>query len=495
VLVRKREVTSLAEAVAPGNPYLGVMLPYTPVHHLLMRDLGIPLVMTSGNRADEPIAHEDEDAMRRLAGIADVFLTHDRAIQVRCDDSVTRIVLGEESPLRRSRGYAPQPIAVGFEFKQPVLAVGGQLKSTFALGSGRRAMVSHHLGDLDHYAALLAFERDVELYRKLFEFTPAVIAHDLHPDYASTRYAMMLAAELKAKTIAVQHHHAHLASCMAEHGLSGEVIGVIFDGTGLGTDETVWGGEFLVGGYRLFRRGGYLRRVKMPGGERAIREPWRMAAGYLMDAGCECEALRRRVDPAAWRTALKMMDRGFNSPLTSSAGRLFDAVATIAGVRDRVSYEGQAAIELEWAAARGEQEAPTLALPRRTKGGDKNYSFDLSPIDDGFGWEVDTRSLIRGVVEEVAQHTPIGTIANRMHETMAAIVEAVCVRLRKATEINRIVLSGGVFMNRLFTERATGRLTDEGFAVYRQRIVPPNDGGLSLGQLAVAAALIGDEKE
>ncbi|HEY2587413.1 MAG TPA: carbamoyltransferase HypF, partial [Tepidisphaeraceae bacterium] len=341
----------IADAVSPGNPCLGVMLPYAPLHHLLLHDLGgIPLVMTSGNRSDEPIAYDEPDAFERLAGIADLFLTHDRPIHVRCDDSVTRVIGGAEAPIRRSRGDAPHPIPLPIACPAPILAVGGQLKATFALGDDRRAIVSHHMGDLDHFEAYRAFERDIALYEQLFSLRPRSLAHDLHPDYASTRYAIQRASAEGLECVAIQHHHAHLASCMAEHGLCESVIGVTLDGTGYGTDGAVWGGEFLVGDYRAFRRAAHLRYVAMPGGERAIREPWRMAAAHLADAGTASAQWEARVGSPSLRTVRQMIERRFNAPMTSSAGRLFDAVASLVGLRDRVSYEGQAAIELEWLA-------------------------------------------------------------------------------------------------------------------------------------------------
>jgi hydrogenase maturation protein HypF len=446
------------------------MLPYTPLHHLLLREVGGPLVMTSGNRSDEPIAYEDADAVRRLAGIADLFLTHDRPIHVRCDDSVTRVVGGAELPLRRSRGYAPLPIPLPFECPRPILAVGGQLKATFALGRGRHAFLGHHLGDLDDYAAYRAFEADVALYQDLLAVEPAVTAHDLHPDYASTRYAL---GRDGADRVAVQHHHAHVASCMAENGLAGPVVGVAFDGTGYGTDGAVWGGEFLVADYRGFRRAAHLRYVGLPGGDRAAREPWRMAVAHAADAGADCRAVRDRVGAAAVRAVERMLDRRFNSPPTSSAGRLFDAVAALAGVRDRVTYEGQAAMELEWLA--------TDTPP------DGNYPFELDPGPAG-QLVVDTRPLVAAVVADAARGADARLVARRFHSTLVEVVAAVCGRLRDQTGIGDVVLTGGVFMNALLTREAGWRLAADGFRVYRHGLVPPNDGGLSLGQLAVAAA-------
>jgi hydrogenase maturation protein HypF len=480
VLLRKRVPggVAVAEAVAPRNPALGIMLPYTPLHHLLTRAVGgIPLVMTSGNRSDEPIAYRD-DAPDRLCGIADLFLVHDRAIQVRCDDSVTRVVDGDELPVRRSRGYAPRPVTLPSPCPRPVLAVGGQLKVTFALGRGRQAFLSHHMGDLDHYEAYRAFESDVALYEQLFGVTPECLAHDLHPEYVTTRYAQERSAREGTKLLAVQHHHAHLASCMTENGLTGPVIGVTFDGTGFGTDGAVWGGEFLVGGYQEFRRGAHLRYVGMPGGDRAIREPWRMAVAHLADAREEFTPLGARILRTDLGLITRMLERRFNTPLTSSAGRLFDAVAALAGVRDRVSYEGQAAVELEWLAT---------GVPP-----DGSYPFDLD-LSCGAGsaegpMVIDTRPLIRAVAGDAVRGVEAARIARRFHSTVVELTAEVCGRLRRATSIGEVVLSGGVFLNALLTREVGSRLVAEGFRVYRHRLVPPNDGGVSLGQLAVVAS-------
>ncbi len=471
VLLRKRPVTGIAQAVAPGNPCLGVMLPYTPLHHLLCAEMGdTPLIMTSGNRSDEPIAYQDDDALDRLSGIADIFLTYDRPIHVRCDDSVTRVVGGRELPIRRSRGYAPQPVPLPFTCPCPLLAVGGQLKGTFALGLDRHAILSHHLGDLDHYDAYRAFERDIALYEELFAVRPARIVHDLHPDYASTRYAQGRARA--EDLVAVQHHHAHLASCLAENGRTEPAIGVIFDGTGYGTDGAVWGGEFLVGDYRDFRRAAYLRYVGMPGGEQAIREPWRMALAHLHDAELASALLESRVPAASLRICTQMLERGLNTPWTSSMGRLFDAVAALAGVRDRVSYEGQAAMELEWLAT---GLAPYGAYP-----------FDLIEAADAV--QIDTRPLIRAVAEDAGHGVAPARIGRRFHTTIIDLIARVCNRLRRTSGLSVVALSGGVFMNVLLTTEVEARLARDGFRVCRHQLVPPNDGGLSLGQLAVAAA-------
>jgi hydrogenase maturation protein HypF len=479
VLLRKRLPHVIADEVAPRNPRLGVALPYSPLHHLLIRAVsGIPLVMTSGNRSDEPIAYR-EDVVEKLAGIADLFLTHDRPIHVRCDDSVTRVIDEIESPVRRSRGYAPRPVALPFGCPRPILAVGGQLKATFALGCGNQAFLSHHMGDLDHYDAFQAFVRDVELYEQLLGVTPEWIVCDQHPDYATTRSAETRSRRLRQQLIRVQHHHGHMASCMAENGLTEPVIGVSFDGTGYGTDGAVWGGEFLVGSYREFRRAAHLRYVGMPGGEQAIREPWRMAVAHLADANAESALLEARCLKRDLLAVQTVLSRRAYAPLTSSVGRLFDAVASLAGIRDRVSYEGQAAIELE---ALAEDVPP-----------DTSYPFELSQQVEGESQEpvliVDTRPLIKAVTQDAMTGVSAARIARRFHSTLVELIARVCGRLHEETGLASVVLSGGVFMNALLTSEVCMRLSRDGFRVYRHRVVPPNDGGLSLGQIAIAAAL------
>jgi hydrogenase maturation protein HypF len=477
VLLRRRPGTPLAPAVALGNPLLGIMLPYTPLHHVLLRELaGVTLVMTSGNRADEPIAYDDQDARKRLTGIADWFLGHDRPIQLRCDDSVTRVVAGVELPLRRSRGHTPQPLRLPRACPCPILALGGQLKATFALGQEKLAILSHHMGDLEHYEALRAHGEAIEHYERLFAVKAELIVHDLHPDYASTRYALARAATRDIRTLAVQHHHAHLASCLADNGLDEPVIGVIFDGTGYGTDGAIWGGEFLVGDYHGFRRAAHLRYVAMPGGQQAIHEPWRMAAAYLLDAGLAPPPLR--VGNGRLGKVQQLIERRINTPLTSSVGRLFDAVAALAGVRQRVSYEGQAAVELEWGAL--EVEA------------DGSYPFELAERECG-PWQVDTRPLIGAVLADLDRGQGPARIARRFHATLTEIIVQTCQRIRGQSGLNAVVLSGGVFMNALLLTEADRQLADAGFRVHRHSQVPPNDGGLCLGQLAIAAAQAGQE--
>jgi hydrogenase maturation protein HypF len=483
VLLRKRSTAAVSDAVAPMNSHFGVMLPYTPLHHLLLEAMsGAPLVMTSGNRSDEPIAYDDRDAQRRLSGIADLFLTHDRTIYVRCDDAVTRVVGGRELPVRRSRGDAPLPIKLPVECPRPILAVGGQFKVTFALGRGRHAFLSHHLGDLDHADAYRAFMADIALYQHLFAIAPGILVHDLHPDYTSTHYALERAAAEGIPTLAVQHHHAHMAGCMAEHSLVEPVIGVAFDGTGFGIDGTIWGGEFLIGDYRHVRRAAHLRPVCLPGGDKAVREPWRMAVAYLRDAGespisgCASGAAgmvtRRQLGAVE-----QMIDRRFNTPMTSSAGRLFDAVAALVGLRDRTSYEGQAAMELEWRAAEATPDG-TYSYDIRES---RNSDLSAEPI-----LVVDTRPLIREIAADVRRGIDAAIVSRRFHSSLADIIVIVCGRLRTRTGLACVVLTGGVFMNAVLTSEVDSRLCATGFRVYRHQRVPPNDGGLSLGQVVVA---------
>jgi hydrogenase maturation protein HypF len=473
VLLRRRLPSPLAPSMAPGNPYVGLMLPPSPLHELLAEAVGrIPLVMTSGNRSDEPIATDDAEARQRLDKIADLFLMHNRPIHVRCDDSVTRVIDNIELPIRRSRGQAPNTLALPRPCPMPILALGGQLKAVFALGRDQQAILSHHLGDLDHMPAWLAYQRDLQLYEELFDFRPRWLVHDRHPDYATTRYALDRASQEGVERLAVQHHHAHLASCLADNGLDETVIGVTFDGTGFGTDGAIWGGEFLVGDYRDFDRAAHLRYVPMPGGEQAIREPWRMALAHLRDAEVDLPSWEARLTPRARRIIEQMLARRLQCPMTSSVGRLFDAVASLVGLADRVSYEGHAAMKLEWLA--------TDAQDTRT------YPFELH--QRGGTLEIDTRPLIAAVARDVQQSVDSARIAWRFHQSVVRMIVEVCRRLREVTGRNAVVLSGGVFLNAWLTQRSVAELRAAGFRVYRHRQVPPGDGGLCLGQLAIAAA-------
>nr|MBA2355285.1 carbamoyltransferase HypF [Acidobacteriota bacterium] len=462
--------------VAPGCPDIGAMLPPTPLHHLLLRAMGRPLVMTSANQSDEPIAYDDADALTRLAGLADVLLTHDRAIRVRCDDGVSRVVRGRELPVRRSRGHAPRPIRLPVPSEMPLLAVGGHMKNTFALSRGAAAYVSHHIGDLEDLRAYEAFRRDIRLYEALFGISPGAVVHDLHPGYASTGYAVERAAEAGIQAIAVQHHHAHVASAMAEHGLVHPVIGVAFDGSGHGDDGTVWGGEFLVGDASAMHRAAHLRPVALPGGEQAVREPWRMALSHLIDAGLDPAPVSARVGAERVRLIERMIARQLNTPMTSSAGRLFDAVAAIAGVCDRVTFEGQAALRLEWLARQAEA----------GEDGEQGYGHEIDVVAGRL--VIDTRPIISGVTQDARGGRPGSVVARRFHSALARVVDDVCARLRARTGIDAVILTGGVFLNGILAADCERRLAAAGFRVYCHRVVPPGDGGLSLGQLAVAAA-------
>jgi hydrogenase maturation protein HypF len=474
VLLRKRENIQIAEAVAPAHRHLGLMLPYTPLHHLLLSDTDFPLVMTSGNLSEEPIAYKDDDAFRRLGKVAEYFLVHDREIHMRCDDSVTRTIEGRELLIRRSRGYAPQPISMAAPFVKPVLACGAHLKNTFCLGKERHVFMSHHIGDLENYETLDSFAKGIEHFKNLFAVEPAVIAHDLHPEYLSTKYALNCEGLIK---IGVQHHHAHIAGCMAEHGLAGPVIGVAFDGLGYGEDGTIWGGEFLLATLSGYERRAHLRYVPLAGGDRAIREPWRMAVSYLRDAlGTDPISLGlpdwNAIPEKKIEIVTSMMERGLNTVQTSSCGRLFDAVASIMGLRHEVNYEGQAAIELEMATLEGVSES---------------YPFEIGATSP---WEIDMRPVIEHLVREVKMRLPVGSVAAKFHNTLVAVILEVCRRLRESEGLHLVCLSGGTFQNAYLQERVIPSLRARGFEVYLNSKVPTNDGGIALGQAAIANAIV-----
>ena len=478
VLVARRAAAPIADEVAPGCRELGLMLPYTPLHHLLLEAVGRPLVMTSGNASDEAIAYRDDDARRRLQGVADLFVVHDRPIETPCDDSVARVVRGAPQLVRRSRGYVPLAVRLPVTASRPVLACGGELKHTFAMVRGDQAFLSQHLGDLTSESAFREFLRAVDHFRRLLALSPDVVAHDLHPGYRSTGYAGALEG---VHRIAVQHHHAHIASCLADNEVDRRVIGVAWDGTGHGADGHVWGGEFLVADLAGFERAGHFEPVPLPGGEAAIREPWRMAAVFLSAAYGEAMtgldlAFVRRLDRPAWRVLSRAAERGLNAPLTSSAGRLFDAVASLLGLRDRVDFEAQAAMELE-----------ALAGPAA----DLVYPTMLAERDGAV--VVRTPDVVRGVVDDLLRQVPAAQIAARFHATLADVLVRVCEQIRARTALAAVALSGGVFQNVPLLDAAVSGLEARGFAVYRHRQVPANDGGLALGQAAVAARRLAGE--
>jgi len=470
VLLRKKESSPVANAVAPYQETLGIMLPYSPLHHLLLNGPLKTLVMTSGNRSDEPISYDNEEALHRLSKIADYFLFHNREIHMRCDDSVTRIFEGRPYILRRSRGYVPFPIKLSFPLEM-ILACGGELKNTFSLTRGNYAFVSHHIGDLENLETLTSFEEGVEHFKRLFYIEPKAVAYDLHPDYLSTQYALSIP---KIPMTGVQHHHAHIVSAMAENGIDGDVIGVALDGTGFGLDGTLWGGEFMMANLRDFDRLAHLKKLPMPGGSMAIKEPWRMAMVYLSEAfGEETTQLRidllKRIDLRKWDILKKAIEKKINSPLTSSMGRLFDAVSSLLSIRDEVRYEGQAAIELEKIADHGVKEG---------------YPFCLR--EDDVPMTIDPTEITRRIVRDLIEGMPSSRIAGKFHRTVARLIIETCEVIRSKHGLSRVVLSGGVFQNILLLSLVTEGLRSSGFHVYTHHLVPTNDGGISLGQAVIA---------
>jgi hydrogenase maturation protein HypF len=552
VCAPRRADALVAAAVAPRSRELGVMLPYSPLHHLLLADAGCTLVLTSGNVSDEPIAYRDEDALARLAPIADAFLLHDRPIHTRTDDSVVRAAGRRPVLLRRSRGLVPGCLPLPVPARRPLLACGAELKSTFCVAKERRAWVSHHVGDLDDAETLASFVEGIAHFERLFAVAPELVVHDLHPDYHSTAYAL---ARAGVETLAVQHHHAHLAACLAEHGETGTAVGAIYDGSGLGCDGTIWGGELLVGNLFGFERVGSLVGVRLPGGDRAVREPWRMACAWLV-AACGTDpplprSLAGQVEPARWRAVAQMAERGFAAPPTTSMGRLFDAVAALCGLRARVSYEGQAAAELEAVADRGEQgayELPVIAgrgeraLPRapscergaqiagpprapsreggaqiaglpcapsrergaqiagppcapsRERGaqiaGPPSPERDVhaTPPGHAASLKLDARPLIPAVLADLARGATPALVAARFHRAVAIATARACAAAAERAGTERVVLAGGVFQNRLLLDATAARLEAAGLRVLVPERLPPNDGAISYGQAAIAAA-------
>jgi hydrogenase maturation protein HypF len=469
VLLPHRAGAGVAESVAPGNNYLGVMLPYTPLHHLLLKEVRRPIVLTSGNLSDEPIAHRDDDARHRLGPIVDAFLLHDRVIHIRCDDSVVRVVQGNEYPLRRARGYAPEPLTVDPPFDRPVLAAGPELKHTFCLGVEGRAILSHHIGDLESWPAMVAFTEAVQHFTRVFDVVPEVVAHDVHPEYLSTKWALGLS---DVTTVAVQHHHAHIASCLADNQRTERVIGLALDGTGYGDDGAVWGCEVLSCDLAGYDRLAHLRYVPLPGGAAAIREPWRMAAVYLSEAfGADAERMGlhfvERTRPK-WGPILQMAATGLNAPPTSSAGRLFDAAAALCGLRNRVTYEGQAAAELEQLADRHTAWGYPCSLKRG---------------------KLDGVELIAALAEDVARGRSVEQAAAAFHNGLASALVKAAQQARDRRGLGSVALSGGTWQNALLLHRVRDALAEAGFEVLVHRRVPPNDGGIALGQAVIANAM------
>ncbi len=493
VLLKRKPESNIVEEVSPKQQWLGVMLPYTPLHYLLL-DRGpltvdhdqasTVLVMTSGNLSEEPIATDNDEARTRLSKLADAFLMHNRDIHIRCDDSVVRVfddgprtIDREESstvrrlssvyPIRRSRGYSPFPVKLPFEVPQ-LLAAGSELKNTFCITNGNYAFLSHHIGDMENYETLKSYEQGVEHFERLFRVKPVAIAHDMHPNYLATRYAQERAEREGLPLIAVQHHHAHVAACMAEHGLNEPVIGISFDGTGYGEDGAIWGGEVLVADYKSYQRAAHLEYFPLPGGDAAIKRPARTALALLWSLGLDWD---ERLAPALEFCAedqVKLriqLEKKINTPLTSSMGRLFDAVAALAGVRQRVNYEGQAAIEFE-------------ALADEAEAG--SYPLGLN--------QAEVQSGVEALVADALAGVPLSKISARFHNGVANAVRVATLEIGNQTGLKKVVLSGGVWQNITLLRRTLSLLAKDGFEVYIHREVPTNDGGLSLGQAAIAAS-------
>jgi len=478
VLLRRRARSSdLSPMIAPDTIYLGAMLPYTPLHHLLLKGTGMPLVMTSGNISEEPIAADNEEAFSRLSGIADYFLINNRDICSRYDDSVAMVVNNRMQTIRRARGFAPYPIHLPYNSAK-ILSCGAELKNSFCMTRETHAFLSQHIGDLENLETLEHLEATVSLYKRLFHIDPEIIAYDMHPDYLSTRYALDQIKSGGLTGAPVQHHHAHIVSCMADNGVSDPVIGVAFDGTGYGEDGAIWGGEFMLAGYSGFRRLAHFEYLPLPGGKAAIERPYRMALSYLFRIfGDETFELDLpflsgigREEMALIRTQI---ERGINAPYTSSCGRLFDAVSAILGIRKETDYEAQAAIELE--------SVSDINV-------DIGYPFDIIK-KDGIQVVMFDR-MFTSIINDITREMPISLIAGRFHLTIAEVVRALCRRFVKENNINRAALSGGVFQNRLLLELTVKRLEQDGMDVLIHRDVPANDGGIALGQAVIANFIV-----
>jgi hydrogenase maturation protein HypF len=472
VLVRRRDGAELAAEIAPDNPMLGLMLPYSPLHHLIVAEAGRPLVMTSGNLSEEPIAYRNDEAIARLGAVADLFVLHDREIVTRCDDSVVRVLAGAPTVIRRSRGYVPRAIALPQAFSRPVLACGAQLKNTFCIGVGARAYLGPHIGDLENLDTFQSFEESIARMERFLEVNPEVIAHDLHPDYLSTLYARSR-SDLVA--VQVQHHHAHVASAMAEHGLTGPVLGLAFDGTGYGSDGHAWGGEFLLADFAGFTRLATFRPLALAGGDTAIRKVWRIALAMIDDAFAAAAplddlALFAEIAPRDLAVVRRMIATRFNAPLAHGLGRYFDAFGALVLGVTQANYEGQVAMRLEWAADSAEH---------------AHYRFDVDR--NSSPWEIDLRQAVRDAVRDLLRGVCAGAVAARFHNTLVCAAAEV-VRAASAS-VGRvpIVLTGGCFQNARLAEGIASALA-RNFDVYTHRSVPPGDGGIALGQAMVADA-------
>jgi hydrogenase maturation protein HypF len=520
VLLEKKEDLELPAAIAHMNRYLGVMLPYTPIHHILFEQEGFPeiIVMTSGNLSSEPIFYKDYEAISGLYGIADAFLTNNREIYIRTDDSVTRVFDNKEYIIRRSRGYVPRPIKIDvhklLEIDQnyeipSVLACGGELKNVFCLNNNNLFYLSHHIGDLENESTNVAFKSGIEHFKKLFDISPKYIVYDLHPNYYSSQYALNQSENNK---IGIQHHKAHIAACMAENQVVGNVIGVSFDGNGFGEDGNIWGGEFFKGDYFGFERVGHLEYDMMPGGDSAVKHPWKMAVSYLFSANMTGIIQRTKVNEhyanilslkdisqSAIDFTIKMLERKLNCPQTSSMGRFFDAVSALLGIKTDISYEGQAAIELEYNSDIHNakpynidlcsQKVLSASTPISTSISAATPRSDSSVIDST-GFVVKTDCIIKQIVSDLQDNKSVAYISSRFHSTIAEIILQGCKIVRNSSGLNSVVLSGGVFQNMTLLRMTVDRLKENGFIIYTHSEVPANDGGIALGQAMMALAKI-----
>ena len=467
VLLKIKDLGDISRGVAPNNNYLGVMLPYTPVHHMLLREVSKPLVMTSGNLSEEPICQDNEEALNRLKGIADYFLLNDRDIYSRYDDSVVFVFDGKPQLIRRARGYAPSPVKIPFKIKQ-TLACGGELKNTFCLTRDNYAFISQHIGDLENIETLEHFINTIELYKRLFRIEPQVVACDLHPDYLSTRYALQFEGTLPV--IRVQHHYAHIVSCMGENSITEPVIGISLDGSGYGLDGNIWGGEVLIADYDGFIRKAHLEYLPMPGGELAIRRPYRLTIGYLFKLFGKIPDLPflNAVPEEEIRIIKEQVEKGINTPFTSSMGRLFDAVSSLLDICQEATYEGQPAIELEMMSKDIED--------------DEYYSWEIEKENGIFILRV--KKLFEGLLSDI-DVLPVSIISTKFHNTVARMMLDVTLLIREETKIDKVALSGGCFQNRRLLNRLVRLLREKDFKVYTHNQVPCNDGGLSLGQAII----------
>ena len=482
VLLRKNQDCRIAYSVVEENKYLGFILPYTPMHYLIFKEMDRPLVMTSGNITEEPIYYRDEEAIEKLQDVVDYFLIHDRKIHMRCDDSVTRVFISldgkfsKEYIIRRARGYVPKPLTLSYKVKYPILAVGAQLKNTFALAKDNHVFISHHIGDLDNFSAVTAFEDSIPHFEKLFDIYPEIIACDLHPEYYCSQYARKLAEEEGKKLVGVQHHHAHIVSCMAENNIEEKVIGIALDGTGYGDDGTIWGGEILIADLKQFQRVGHLQYVPQPGGDSAVKNPWQMATSWLYkvlkDKIYDLE-FAHRIGIQKVESVVTMIKNNINSPLTSSMGRLFASVSSILGLCDVASYHAEAEMRLE------------QILDEYCR---ESYRFSLQEVDGQF--IIRAEEVITEIIHDLKNSVPPSRISAKFHNGVVEILYQVCIRLRRRFKINKVCLSGGVFQNIFLVTKLYQKLTDKNFEVYIQGTVPANDGGLCLGQIVIANMIV-----